>query len=93
MFSWDTGKARRNWKKHGVSFEEACTIFADSAALELEDIEHGQMERRWIRVGMSLQARILVVAYSMRRMKDGTEEIKLISARQASGRERKAYAG
>ncbi len=93
MFSWDAGKALHNLEKHGVSFEEAATVFADPDALEWDDREHSVEERRWKRLGLSAGGRIIIVVYTTRRMKDGQETIRIISARQASRKERKAYAG
>jgi uncharacterized protein len=93
VFAWDARKALRNLAKHGVSFEEAVTVFADADALEFEDEEHSSTELRSIRIGFSLLGRILFVVYTVRRMKHGKEAIRIISARQATRKERKAYAG
>jgi uncharacterized protein len=93
MFSWDAGKALKNYEKHGVPFEEAATIFADPDALDWEDLEHLEAERRWKRLGFSASGRVLLVVYTLRRLKYGTETICIISARQASRKEREAYAG
>lgn len=93
MFSWDAAKALRNYVKHGVPFEEATTVFRDAHALDVEDEENPAPERRWIRVGLSTTGRVIVVIYTLRRLEDGTETIRIISARQANRRERKAYAG
>lgn len=93
MFSWDARKALKNREKHGVLFEEAATVFADPDALDWEDLEHGDWERRWKRLGLAAGGRVLLVVYTLRRMKDGSETIRIISARQASSKERKAYAG
>ena len=93
MFSWDTRKALKNYEKHGVTFEEATTVFADPNALDWEDLNQVDAERRWKRLGFSINARILLVAYTLRRLRNGTETIRIISARQASRKERKAYAG
>ncbi len=93
MFAWDARKALRNYGKHGVPFEEASTAFADPDGLDWEDLEHTDTERRWKRLAMSPQGRVLLVVYTLRRLKSGTETIRIISARQASRKERKAYAG
>ena len=85
-------KAARNAAKHGVSFEEAATVFADPDALEWEDLEHSHREHRFKRLGISSVGRILIVVYSYRRMKDGKETIRIITARRASAKEREAYA-
>ncbi len=93
MFSWDARKALSNLKKHGVSFEEAATVFGDPEALDWEDPEHSVAEVRSKRLGTSLTSRILIVNYTARRANDGKEIIRIISARQATRKERKAYAG
>jgi uncharacterized protein len=93
MFSWDARKALSNHQKHGVPFEEAATIFADPNGLDWEDIEHAEEEPRWKRLALSALGRVLVVVYTLRRLKNGTETIRIISARQASQKERRAYAG
>jgi uncharacterized DUF497 family protein len=93
MFSWDALKARKNRRKHGFPFEEAATLFSDPEALDWEDLEHGDPEQRWKRLGLGVQGRILLVVYTLRRLKNGTETIRIISARQASRKERQAYAG
>ena len=93
MFSWDAGKALKNYEKHGVPFEEASTVFNDPDGLDWGDSEHTDTELRWKRLGFSTEGRILLVVYTLRRLKNGTETIRIISARQASRKERKAYAG
>ena len=93
MFSWDARKALKNYEKHSVPFEEACTVFADPDGLDWEDLEHSDVERRSKRLGRSSEGRILLVVYTVRRLKDGNQTIRIISARQASRQERKAYAG
>ena len=92
MFSWDTRKALKNYGKHGVTFEEATTVFGDPEALDWEDLHHSEGELRWKRLGLSIEGRVLLLVYTLRRLKDGTETIRIISARQASRKERKAYA-
>lgn len=92
MFSWDTEKALRNYEKHGVTFEEAITVFGDPEALDLEDEKHPGPERRWFRLGFSIQGRLLLVIYTPRRLMDDVETIRIISVRQATRKERKIYA-
>ena len=92
MFSWDAAKARKNLGKHGVSFEETATMFGDPSGLEWEDLRHGHAERRWKRLARSGNGRVLLAVYTLRRMANGTETIRIISARQASRKERQAYA-
>jgi uncharacterized DUF497 family protein len=91
MFSWDTQKAISNYEKHGVSFEEATTAFGDPEALDWKDLTHSQSETRFKRLGISVEGKVLLVVYTTRRTKDGKETIRLITARQASRKERKAY--
>jgi uncharacterized DUF497 family protein len=91
VFSWDVRKALRNLKKHGVSFEEAATIFGDPQALDWDDPEHSDSEYRSKRLGLSVSGRILIVAYTPRRAKDGKEIVRIISARRATRKERQAY--
>lgn len=91
MFTWDLRKAIINYQKHGISFEEALTVFSDPDALEWHDSDHSQIEKRWKRIGISVEGRVLVVVHTARRAKNGKEAIRIISARQASRKERKAY--
>jgi uncharacterized protein len=93
VFSWDARKALSNLKKHCVSFEEAATVFSDPEALDWDDPEHSGSELRSKRLGASLAGRVLMVAYTPRRLKDGKEIIRIISARHATRKERRAYSG
>jgi len=89
-FDWDDAKAAAHLEKHGVSFEEAVTIFADRNALDGRDVQHSFVEPRRLRVGCSGLQRVLTVAYAMR--SSGSEEtIRIISARRASRKERHGY--
>jgi uncharacterized DUF497 family protein len=92
VFEWDAGKAAHNVRKHGVSFEEAATVFADPDALDGPDLKHSDSEARFLRLGRSLANRVLIVAYTIRGSEDD-EKIRIISARRASRTERAAYAG
>ena len=91
MFEWDARKAAVNRTKHGVSFEEAATMFGDPDALDGPDLRHSEEESRFLRLGRAATGRVLVVAYAVRRRDDG-ENIRIISARRASRKERAAYA-
>jgi uncharacterized DUF497 family protein len=93
VFTWDIPKSIANFEKHGVPFEEATTVFADSDSLDGDDPEHSTHERRRQRIGQSLTGRILFVVYTIRRATHEKETIRIISARQASRKERQAYAG
>ena len=93
MFAWDIRKAIQNYDKHGVPFEEAATICSDPGGLDWEDLSHSQHERRFKRLGQSVTGRILLIVYTVRRTAHGKETIRIISARSANRKERKAYAG
>lgn len=87
-FEWDRKKAQSNRTKHGVSFEEATTVFKDPSAQVFDDEEHSTMnERREIIVGHSILKRLLMVAFVERRQ----DVIRIISARKATKRERDDY--
>ena len=92
MFAWDANKAALNWSKHGVLFDEAATVFGDDQGLEWKDLQHSGKEARLKRLGRSSTGRILLVVYTVKRSIDDKETIRIISARQASRKERKAYA-
>lgn len=85
-FEWDPAKARRNLAKHGVTFEEAVTIFGDPYELTIPDPDHSVNEERFVSVGASRQGRLLVVGYTER-----GGNIRLIFARRATSRERMDY--
>ena len=85
-FEWDLRKARSNLAKHGVAFEEASTIFGDSLSFTIPDPEHSHMERRHITMGTTFNGKLLVVVHT-----DRGDNIRIISARRASRRERKFY--
>jgi uncharacterized protein len=91
VFEWDARKAAVNRRKHGVSFEEAATVFGDPDALDGPDLYHSERESRFLRLGHAATGRVLIVAYTVRRRDDG-ESIRIISARRASRKERAAYA-
>lgn len=93
MFEWDPAKAKSNLTKHGVSFNDACSVFLDPDALDGEDPAHSEKELRHLRLGTSAGGSILMVSYTLRSNSDGETKIRIISARQASRKERKAYAG
>ncbi len=93
MFTWDPQKAILNFEKHGVSFEEAATVFGDPNALDWEDLGHSGIELRFRRLGISQAHRVLIVVYTIRSTSHGNKAIRIISARQASRKERKAFTG
>jgi uncharacterized protein len=87
-FEWDEAKAAENLKKHGVSFEEARTVFFDENARLIDDPDHTEEEERFILLGLSSALRLLVVCHCYR--KEGNI-IRIISARKATKPESKVY--
>ena len=87
-FEWDVSKAATNARRHGVTFEEAATVFSDDAALLISDPDHSDDEDRFIILGLSAALRILVVVHCSR---GGEDIIRLISARKATRSERAQY--
>lgn len=85
-FVWDARKATANERKHGVGFLEATTVFDDPLSVTIPDPAHSAGEQRFLLLGTSRQQRLLVVAHS-----ESGESIRIISARRARRRERRAY--
>ncbi len=85
-FEWDAAKAEANLKRHGVSFEEAVTVFQDPLAKVHADPDHSESEAREILIGHSARGRLLLVAFTDRQGK-----IRLISARKVTRSERRGY--
>jgi uncharacterized DUF497 family protein len=88
-FEWDDRKSISNKRKHGVSFEEAQTIFFDDSAIEYADPAYSDAEDRFLMLGRSYQLRVLVVCHCLR---DSETVIRIISARKATPKERRVYA-
>ncbi|MBP5789790.1 MAG: BrnT family toxin [Neisseriaceae bacterium] len=86
FFEWDDEKADANYRKHGVSFDEACTVLFDNWAIVEEDKRENYGEQRFVSVGMSKQNRILQVVWTQRETK-----IRLISAFKSDKKQRKSY--
>jgi uncharacterized protein len=89
-FEWDTAKATSNKKKHGVSFEEAQSIFYDEFAVQFFDLDNSVAEDRFLMLGFSDEARLLIVCHCER---DQGSTIRIISARKATKNEGKYYQG
>jgi uncharacterized DUF497 family protein len=87
-FEWDEKKYKLNQKKHGISFLEAQTVFADENGLLLDDPDHSLEEERYIILGMSSKLRLLVISHTYRR-----EDliVRIISARKATRMEQRQY--
>ncbi len=90
MFSWDDAKNAGNQRKHGVSFEAATLAFDDPLQISrLDRVENG--EQRWQTLGMTGDVVLLLVAHTWHEAENGTEHIRIISARRATQLERKIY--
>jgi uncharacterized protein len=87
-FEWDSGKASANSRKHGVSFEEAKSVFADERAKLIDDPDHSEDEDRFILLGLSSSLRVLIVCHCCR---EEGNVIRIISARKATVNEAKSY--
>ena len=87
-FAWDRRKARSNLVKHGVSFEEAQTVFLDENARLIDDPDHSEEEERFLLLGYSFQARCLMVSHCYR---EPDSVIRMISARRATVQEEEVY--
>lgn len=87
-FEWDPNKAEINQKKHAIAFEEAKTVFDDPEALVIDDPDHSESEERFIILGFSIRANLLVVCHCYR---ESESVIRIISARKATVREARQY--
>jgi uncharacterized protein len=90
QFEWDPGKATANLKKHHVSFEEAASVFYDDFAIQFFDEEHSTAEERFLLLGMSSGAKLLLVCHCEQ---GAGSVIRIISARKATKREASHYQG
>lgn len=86
IVEWDPTKAKQNFKKHKVFFEEAATVFHDTLSSTIEDPLHSEDEERFVTIGESIQRRVLVVVHT-----DRGDKIRIISARLAIIHERRIY--
>ena len=87
IYEWDLAKAADNERKHGVSFDEAKTVFLDPFAETFDDPDHSADERRFMTIGMSTLQRLLFVAHAER----GVDRVRIISARITTRGETHAY--
>jgi hypothetical protein len=85
-FEWDPDKAAENLNRHKVSFHEAATVFSDPLSMTFPDPDHSIAESRYITVGLSYTGRAIIVAHT-----DRDDRIRVISAREATRRERRFY--
>jgi uncharacterized protein len=86
IFEWEPRKAESNLRKHGVSFSEAATIFNDELSITVYDPDHSREEDRFITIGWSNRGRLIMVSHT-----DRNNHIRIISAREMTQVERKAY--
>ena len=86
LFEWDPEKAKNNLKKHGITFDEASTVFKDTLSLTIDDPLHSHDEERLVIIGMSQNNRFLTVVHVER-----SEKIRIISARKSTKNERRFY--
>jgi len=89
-FEWDASKAASNKRKHGVTFEEAQSVFYDDFAIQFFDDENSELEDRFLLLGHSNQAKVLLICHCE---KESGNIIRIISARKATDKERKLYKG
>jgi uncharacterized protein len=85
-FTWDRRKDRANLEKHGVSFAETSTVFGDPLAATIPDPDHSEGEARFVTMGFSASNRLIVVSHT-----EEGDTVRIISAREATSHERKAY--
>lgn len=86
QFEWDPEKAQLNLAKHGVSFDEAATVFGDPLAITIDDPDHSQEEQRLLTTGLSKGRRLIIVSHT-----DRNGRLRIISARIATSGERNQY--
>lgn len=88
IFEWDNRKNTTNLRKHGVSFDDAQTVFFDENAIEFDDPDHSSYEERFLLLGLSQNLKVLVVCHCYR---ENESIIRIISARKATKKEQKVY--
>ena len=86
QFEWDAEKAQRNFLKHGVSFNEAITVFSDPLAVTIQDPDHSDQEQRFLTTGLSKHERLIIVAHT-----DREGRVRIINAREVTPSERSQY--
>lgn len=91
-FEWDAHKADSNLRKHGVTFEQAASVFLDALALTVFDEAHSQYEERWFTLGHTSSGILLAVSHTYQATSSTSARIRIISARPATKQERRFYA-
>ncbi len=92
-FEWDPAKAKANWRKHGVSFEDAAGLFLDPLAISVPDDKHSEAEERWVTMGRDRRGLVLVIIHTLPESLVKERKIRIISARRATKREVRQYGG
>ncbi|RKX82833.1 MAG: BrnT family toxin [Spirochaetes bacterium] len=92
-FEWNHQKALSNISKHGISFNEAATVFKDPYMISIYDHDHSEYEDRWISIGLSEMGKLIVVFHTFREIDKLNTVIRLFSSRKATKAERKHYVG
>ncbi len=90
-FEWDSNKARLNRRKHGVTFEQAATVFQDARAVSVFDDAHSGKEDRWITIGLSAVGGLLVVHHTFEESDGNAVRIRVFSSRKATRNEADQY--
>ena len=90
-FEWDPNKAKTNLKKHKISFENATIVFKDPNAISIFDDEHSGLEDRWVTIGLDSQTKTLVVIHTFISIDKDNCNIRMISARKATKKEKRIY--
>jgi uncharacterized protein len=90
-FEWDPAKATKNRRKHGISFEEATDLFLDPLAISIPDMAHSETEERWVTIGCDTRGRALVIVHTFPASSVKEWNIRIISARRATGPEVRQY--
>ena len=90
-FTWDPVKAASSLSKHGMSFSQAATVFADALALTVFDTGHSEFEERWFTLGMASSGKLLAVSHTYTATGPAGASVRIISAREATRSERRQY--
>jgi uncharacterized protein len=90
-FEWDHAKALSNMRKHGVTFDQAATVFLDGFALTIYDAASSDGEERWFTLGCDARGNLMAVAHTYHEVGPGRARVRIISARVATKRERRNY--
>ena len=90
-FEWDPAKAAENRRKHGISFEQAATVFHDPLMISIPDEEHSETEERWITLGRAENSKLLLVVHTYLEISANAANVRIISARSATKHEQRQY--